>query len=287
MSEDVDPQHSTAAAISRRGFAVAASAVAAGLAGPALAQSEHFGKPHAPIVAEDDAEIIASRPRLHPSAGGAIDAYAARPRSKRPGNPGVVVIQAIWGVDSQLRDVVRRLAKEGYVAIAPALYSRLAAPSGDGATDFSTFRPLAQKMNEQGFVATDVEAARDWIGGESSGAKIGITGFCMGGGILLKEIVATNAFSAAAVFYGAVKPVFDRAGAIKTPLLGSYGARDTSISANDVTAFFSDVGAPHDLKIYQEAGHAFFDDTRESYVASAAANAWQRTLTWFRTYLSS
>jgi carboxymethylenebutenolidase len=286
MSEDfIDPQHSIAAAISRRGFAVGASAIAAGLANSALAQSEQFGKPHPPLVSEDDPEIIASRPQLRPTVGGPFESYAAQPRTMHAKNPGVVVIQAIWGVDSQLRDVVRRFAKAGHLAIAPALYSRLAAPSGDGATDFSVFRPFAEKMNEQGFVQTDIAAAHDWIVAQSPGAKIGITGFCMGGGIVLKEVVATAIFSAAAPFYGAVKPVFDQANAIKTPLIGSYGARDTSILAQDVSAFFSRVTAPHDLKIYEEAGHAFFDDTRESYVASAASNAWQRVLAWFLTYL--
>jgi carboxymethylenebutenolidase len=287
MAEDVtDPQHSTAAAISRRAFTVAASAAAAGIANAALAQSEPFGKPHPPIVPEDDPDITTSHPQLHPAGGGPIDAYAAEPRAKRAASPGVVVIQAIWGVDSQLRDVARRYAKAGYVAIAPALYSRLSAPSGDGATDISPFRPLAQKMNDQGFVPTDIAAARDWIAAQSPGTKIGITGFCMGGGLVLREVVATEIFSAAAPFYGTVKPVFDEAAAVKTPLIGSYGARDTSILPQDVTAFFSHVTAPHDVKIYEEAGHAFFDDTRQSYVANAAADAWRRTLAWFQTYLS-
>lgn len=281
---DIDPQHSTAAAISRRGFAVAAAAASAGLAKAALAQPE-FGKPHPPIVPEDDPDIITSRPQLRPAAGGTIESYAAQPHSKRSINAGVVVIQAIWGVDDQLRDVVRRFAKAGYVAIAPALYSRLTPPSGESATDFSVFRPLAQRMNEQGFVPTDIAAAHDWIAAQSPQSKIGLTGFCMGGGIVIKEVIATGIFSAAAPFYGTVKPVFDEASAIKTPLLGSYGARDTSILAADVTAFFAHVTAPHDLKIYDQAGHAFFDDTRESYVASAASDAWQRTLTWFQTYL--
>lgn len=286
MSEHIiDPQRSSSAAISRKGFAVLASAAAAVFANAALAQTEEFGKPHPPIVSEDDPEIVTSHPRLHPSAGGAIDAYAALPRSMRAANPGVVVIQAIWGVDAQLRDVVRRFAKAGYAAIAPALYSRLGAPSGDGVSDITPFRPLAQRINEQGFVSTDIAAAHDWIGAQSAGAKIGITGFCMGGGIVLKEVAAAAIFSAAAPFYGAVKAVFDEASAIQTPLLGSYGARDTSILPQDVTAFFSRVSAPHDLKIYEEAGHAFFDDTRESYVASAASDAWRRALAWLQRYL--
>lgn len=281
--EVIDPQHSTAAAMSRRAFAVAASAAAAGIANVALAQTE-YGKSHPPIVPENDPDIAIHLPLLQPTAGGAIESYAAHPLAMGRVVPGVVVIQAIWGIDAQLRDVVRRFAKAGYIALAPALYGRLKPPSGDGATDISEFRPLAQQMTEQGFVPTDIAAAHDWIAALSPNTKVGITGFCMGGGVVLKEVVGSGIFAAAAPFYGAVKPVFDEASAIKTPLLGSYGARDTSISPQDVTAFFSRVPAPHDLKIYDQAGHAFFDDTRQSYVASAASDAWRRTLAWFETY---
>jgi carboxymethylenebutenolidase len=68
--------------------------------------------------------------------------------------------------------------------------------------------------------------------------------------------------------------------------MGSFGARDTSIKPEDVRAMFARLSAPHDVKIYDEAGHAFFDDTRSSYVPSAAADAWARTLAWFKTYLT-
>jgi carboxymethylenebutenolidase len=77
------------------------------------------------------------------------------------------------------------------------------------------------------------------------------------------------------------------AGGIKMPLCGSWGARDTSIPSADVGALRTRLTVPNDLKVYDEAGHAFFDDTRPSYVAMAAADAWTRTLRWFGTYLAS
>ncbi len=73
---------------------------------------------------------------------------------------------------------------------------------------------------------------------------------------------------------------------VKVPLMGSYGARDTSILADDVRALDARLRIDHDIKVYDEAGHAFFDDTRQSYVASAAADAWQRTLGWFARHLA-
>ncbi len=293
-----DPLNATSADLSRRA-ALGLGAGAAffiGNAAAARAQTEGFGKPHPPIVAEDDPAIVVSRPRLTPSAGGPIGAYAAAPRSVTRLTPGVVVTQHIWGVDAQIRDTVRRYAKAGFIAIAPQLYDRLGAPSGDGLTDYAPFAPIAQKMTAQGFVTTDLLAGHDWIHGLAADGSIGITGFCMGGGIALQQIIDSKAYAAASMFYGSVRPgskssdpttaaTFDYTSRITTPLLGSFGARDTSIKAEDVVAMFARLTAPHAVKVYDEAGHAFFDDTRASYVPSAAADAWTRTLAWFHKYL--
>jgi carboxymethylenebutenolidase len=293
-----DPLNATSPDLSRRG-ALALGAGAAffiGNAAAARAQTEGFGKPHPPIVAEDDPAIVVSRPGLTPSAGGAIGSYAAVPRSLTPRTPGVVVTQAIWGVDAQLRDTVRRYAKAGFIAIAPQLYDRLGAPGGDGQNDFAPFAPIAGKMTQQGFVTTDLLAGHDWIRTQARDGSIGITGFCMGGGIALQQVIDSKAYAAASIFYGSVRPgskssdpttaaTFDYTSRITAPVMGSYGARDTSIKAEDVQAAFARLTSPHDVKIYAEAGHGFFDDTRSSYVPSAAADAWTRTLAWFHKYL--
>ncbi|HEX3468097.1 MAG TPA: dienelactone hydrolase family protein, partial [Candidatus Elarobacter sp.] len=211
--------------------------------------------------------------------------------------PGVVVIQHVWGVDATIRDTVRRYAKAGYVTIAPELFGRLNPPSGDGVTDISVFSPISAQMNAQGFITTDVAAAHDWIRTRAHDAKVGITGFCMGGGIVLKTIIDSKGYGAASMFYGDVRPgtrrgdpttpsTFDFTSRITTPLMGSFGARDTSIHPDDVRTMFARLTVPHDVKIYDQAGHAFFDDTRASYVASAAADAWTRTLAWFHRYLA-
>jgi carboxymethylenebutenolidase len=119
----------------------------------------------------------------------------------------------------------------------------------------------------------------------------------MGGGIVLQNLIgAGDEWAAASMFYGNVRPgtpsdapttasTFDYTSKISAPLLGSFGARDNSIKAEDVRAAFARMGQPHAVKIYDEAGHAFFDDERESYVASAATDAWARTLAWFHRYL--
>ena len=299
MQELTNPLAATSAEVSRRGFVTlgAGAALFIGNAAAAEAQTEGFGKPHPPIVAEDDPAIIVSRPQLQPKAGSPIGAYAATPRTLTRLTPGVVVIQHIWGVDSSIRDGVRRLAKAGYIAIAPALFDRLNPPSGDGTTDYRPFIPFATKMSVEGFVSSDVIAAHDWIQTQARDGGVGITGFCMGGGIVLQSIIDSKGFAAASMFYGNVRPgtktgdpttasTFDFTSRITTPLMGNFGARDTSIKAEDVTAMFARLTSPHDAKIYDEAGHGFFDDQRDSYVPSAAADAWTRTLAWFHQYLA-
>ena len=294
-----DPTAATARDVSRRGFVRigAGGAFLIANAAAAAAQTDGFGKPHPPIVAEDDPAIAVSRPRLVPNAGTPIGAYAAMPRAITARTPGVVVIQHIWGVDATIRDTVRRYAKAGYISVAPQLFDRLNPPDGDGKTEYQPFAPIAGAMASQGFVTTDALAAHDWIRTQAKDASIGITGFCMGGGIALQQIIDSKAYAAASMFYGNVRPgtpssepttasTFDFTSRITTPLLGSFGARDTSIKPVDVEAMFARLTVPHAVRIYDEAGHAFFDDTRESYVPSAAADAWARTLAWFQKYLT-
>jgi carboxymethylenebutenolidase len=282
-----DPGSATSLELNRRVFVGLGTSAAAlgGTIAAALAAGEGFGKPHPPIVPEDDPAIAVERPAL--SSG--IGAYAAFPTGDSQKTPGIVLVQHVWGVDATIRDDVRRFAKEGFVAIAPELYARMHPPSGDGLSDYTVFRPFAQRLDDEQ-VQDDLQAAADWIRRRAGVApnarppKVGITGFCMGGGIALRQTWANpKPYDAAAIWYGSVTD--QNADFVALPVEGNFGGRDTSISPADVRAFFARLKVPHDLKIYEEAGHAFFDDTRSSYVPSAAADAWSRTLAFFRTYL--
>ena len=282
----------------------AAGAAAGGTIAVALAQAEGFGKPHPPIVAENDPAIVVEKPDLA-RPGGPIPAYAAAPKNATKTTPGVVVVQHIWGVDATIRDFIRRLAKAGFVAIAPELFARNHPPNGDGMTDYTVFRDLAAKLDKDQ-VNGDLEAAADWIRKRARVAedmrppKVGFTGFCMGGGIALRQVWQNpKPYDALAMWYGSVRqqgppadqPLTDAQLAyvndIKVPVEGNFGGRDTGPAPGDVRLFEAKLKVPHDIKIYDEAGHAFNDDTRASYVASAAADAWSRTLAFFRKYLTA
>ena len=303
MSEQIDPQNSTSSAFNRRSFALLSAGIAATAvtAASASAQGDGFGGPHAPVVAENDPAIAVSRPQIHYGSR-AVDSYYAAPQNATRATPGVVVVQAIWGIDAQLRDVVRRLAKAGYIAIAPDLYTGLGAPSGDGMSDVTPFREVSAKLADDQ-VDADLAAAADFIRSGSGGQaeRIGVIGFCMGGAITLRQAVdSTTKFSAVSVFYGkvrygttsnngAITPIaLAYAEDIAVPVCGSWGARDTSILAADVHALenrLTELKKPHDTRVYDEAGHAFFDDTRSTYVATAATDAWARTLAYFAQHL--
>jgi carboxymethylenebutenolidase len=305
MPDLTDPSNATGLSFNRRtfvGLSASATAFTSAIA-TALAQGEGFGAPHPPIVPEDDPQIAIARPQITYGSR-TIGSYYAAPKAAQRTTPGVVVVQAIWGVDAQLRDTVRRFAKEGYIAIAPELYTGLGAPPEvAGGVDYTQYREVAAKLSDD-VVDGDLVAAANFVRQGAGGLpqKIGIAGFCMGGGITLRQTVDNaSTFAAASVFYGkvrystsdnnngAITPIaLDYAPNIGVPLAGSWGARDTSILPDDVKALdlkLTELKKPHDFFVYDGAGHAFFDDTRPSYVAPAAADAWLRTLAWFKAHL--
>jgi carboxymethylenebutenolidase len=283
--KEIDPTQSTDPRVARKLFLGTAAAAAAGTAafGGAFAQTE-LGKPHPPLVPEDDPTIAIRHVQL-PTVAGSIPAYAAWPRSATATTPGVVVVMHIWGVDTSIRDIVRRLANAGLSAIAPDLFGRMSPPRGDGATDFSLFRPFAQKLAREQ-TESDLRSAAEWLKARQPRAKFGVLGFCMGGAIALRQTADNpSVFAAVASFYGNIAGIDPAAVAI--PIVGSYGERDTSIPADGVRDFAKSLHVPNDIVEYADAGHAFMDDQRSSYVPDAAQDAWRRTVAFLTKYLKA
>ncbi|MGH8163271.1 MAG: dienelactone hydrolase family protein [Rhodanobacteraceae bacterium] len=283
MSE-IDPIDATSSELSRRAFVGLSAGVAAGAGTIArtLAAGSQLGHTHPPLVPDDDPGIAVESVQLKlPDAS--IAAYAAWPKIVRADTPGAVVVMHIWGVDTSIRDVVRRYANEGYVVIAPDLYSRFQAPSGDGVSDIAVFRPFANRLQSEQ-VDGDIRAAALWIARSHPQARVAITGFCMGGAIALRQALSNgDVFAVDAPFYG--NPAGIDPARVRMPVCGSYGQRDSSIPAASVLAFRDALRTPNDIVIYPDAGHAFFDDQRASFVPDAAADAWRRTLAFFAKYL--
>ncbi len=237
-----------------------------------------------PPVPEDDPAIDVSRVEIR-RPDTLMPAYVAQPRNARANTPGVVIVMHIWGVDTNIREVARRFAKAGFAAIAPDLYSRFGAPSGDGETEIAKFRPYAEKL-QNAQVDGDLRAAALWLKTAHPQGKVGVTGFCMGGATALRQAIDNDdVFAADAVWYGKVAGV--DAARIRMPIVGSYGEKDSSIPAETVRAFRKVLRAPNDIVVYPTSGHAFFDDTRSAYVPVAAEDSWRRTIAFLTKYLKS
>ncbi len=235
-----------------------------------------------PRVAENDAAIVVELPQIR-RPDGVITAYAALPKSIRGNTPGIVVAMHAWGVDAHIRDVVRRAAKAGFMCIAPDLYSRLKAPSGDGSADAAAFAPFASKLQRKQY-GGDLRAAGLHLLSKAPNCKLGIMGFGIGGELaLMQALDNSDVFDAAAPFEGALKNV--PATDLHIPICGSYGEKDPDLPGEEVRTWRGSLRVPNDLRVYASAAHAFFDDTRTSYVASAADDAWKRTLGFFKDQL--
>ena len=252
-------------------------------AGAAVGASMNSAVARNERVPENDPAIIVRRVRI-PEGASALPAYSASPRNAQADTPGVVVVLHIWGVDESIRETVRGFAKAGFAAVAPDLFARFGAPSGDGHSDYTTFLPFAQKL-QPGQVDDDLRAAAQWLRSMHPSGKVGVTGFCMGGAIALRQAVDNaGVFAADAVFYG--KPNVDPA-KVAIPVLGSYGEDDHGITVQSVQDFYSKLHVQNEVQIYPGAGHAFMDRERRSYDAGAAADAWTRTIAFFTKYLQT
>jgi len=181
-----------------------AALIAAANAVPADAQSADFGHPHPPIVPENDPAITTQHGTLtRPDA--TISAYIAMPKTVKATTPGIVLCAHIWGVDSQYRDLARRFAKLGYIAIAPGIFDRSNPPSGDGVTDLSLMAPGVAALYAGNKMNGDLLAGKAWIRTQAPRGKVGIYGNCMGGGIVLQALVGNKDYDAASVLYGYVR----------------------------------------------------------------------------------
>jgi carboxymethylenebutenolidase len=235
------------------------------------------------------------------TASGDIPAYRARPAKPKGKPPIVLVVHEIFGVHEHIRDVCRRLAKLGVLAVAPDLFVR----QGD-VSKLADFKEISSKVvskvpDEQ--VLSDLDATLAWAkaaGGGDAG-RVGITGFCWGGRIvwLYSAHSAAGAIKAGVAWYGrlvgdkdALHPhhPIDVAAALKAPVLGLYGGQDQSIPAASVEemrkalAAGSAAAKRSEIHLYPDAGHAFFADYRPSYRADAAADGWTRLQGWFRAH---
>jgi carboxymethylenebutenolidase len=236
-------------------------------------------------VPENDPTITAGM-ASYASGGTAVVTYQARPRSGGP-SPGVIVIHENRGLLEHFKDVCRRLAKLGYVAIAPDLAShqggtaRYSDPAQVTAILGQTSTEQMVEMLNSGvlYLQRQSSVRRD---------RIGTMGYCFGGGMVWRLATRNADLRAAAPYYGANPPLED-VPKIKAAVLAIYGEQDTRINAGipAIRDAMQKAGVTHEIIIYPNADHAFFNDTGTRYQPQAAQAAWERTLAWYDRYLKN
>jgi len=215
--------------------------------------------------------------------GNSTSGYLAVPEGDGPW-PGVVVIQEWWGLEEHIKDVARRFAQEGFVAIAPDLYY------GELATEPDEARKLSMALEWDKALAA-IQVAIDTLAARAdvSPKQVGVTGFCMGGGLTWHAAAKLKNVAATSPFYGGGPEMSDAEVAqIDGPVLAIFGELDQGVSpevAQKRAAQMDKAGVQHETIVYPDAQHAFFNDTRAAYNPEAAADAWQRVIKLFKEIL--
>ena len=235
----------------------------------------------AEIVAADDPRLETQRV-TYPIEGGEMQAYMARPKGKGK-LPAVIVIHEIFGLNPHIEDVTRRMALEGFLAIAPDALSLQGGSPSDTQEALAKMRNLDSAANTKNFVAA-VEYLRTH---PQTTGNVGCTGFCWGGGVTNQVAVHSPELKAAVPYYGQV-PADEDVPKIKASMLCHYAGEDQRIDAGipGFEAALKKAGIDYKIYIYEGAQHGFNNDTSPGrYNKEAAELAWKRTVSFFKDKL--
>ena len=247
----------------------------------------------AQTITTDTTGLVAGEVKI-PVAGGEIPAYRAMPATGRM-FPVVLVVQEIFGVHEHIKDICRRFAKLGHVAIAPEMYSR----QGD-VSKLTNINEIISKVVSKvpdAQVMSDLDATVAWAKSSKGDTnKLGITGFCWGGRIVWLYAAHNSQLKAGVAWYGRLvgtpdelhptHPV-DIAAKLKAPVLGLYGGKDTGIPQDTVERMRGAIkaaGGKSEIVVYPDAGHGFNADYRPGYDKNAAQDGMRRLQEWFKKY---
>lgn len=237
-------------------------------------------------------EIKTETITLSVSDGTAMPAYVAKPLSEGH-HPGLLVFQEAFGVNAHIKDVTERFAREGYTAIAPALFHRTDGQFEGSYTDFGAAMPHMQALTDTG-QAADIQAAYAWLTGAGAVTAVASTGYCMGGRASFLADALLPLKASISYYGGGIAPsgffpdLLGKASDLHAPVLLFWGGLDEHIGSEAVRAVedaLKAAGKPYEQMIFSEADHGFFCDARASYHPEAARQAWALTLEFLATYL--
>ncbi len=230
-----------------------------------------------------------------PVPDGEVPAYQARPEGQGP-FPVVLVVQEIFGVHEHIKDICRRFAKLGYLAVAPELYARQGDVSKIKDIKEVISKVVSKVPDKQ--VMSDLDATVHWAkeSGHGDIDRLAITGFCWGGRIVWLYAAHNPNLKAGVAWYGRLvgqpdelhpKNPIDLVDSIKAPVLGLYGGADTGITAESIAQMRKALDAAkktYEIIVYPDTPHGFNADYRPSYRKGPAEDGWKRLQAWFKKY---
>lgn len=258
--------------------------VVAGMTGTALFAAMQPNYALAQQVSFTDPDIVADYITYpSPQGHGQVRGYLVRPAKLEGKRPAVVVVHENRGLNPYIEDVARRLAKEGYLTLAPDGLSSLGGYPGND----DKGREMQQKVDPEKLMNDFFAAVQYMMKHEDSTGKTGITGFCYGGGVANAAAAAFPDLAAAVPFYGR-QPAAQDVSRIQAPLLLHYAQNDPGIDKGwpAYEAALKQHGKTYEAYVYPGTNHGFHNDSTPRYDEQAAKLAWQRTLTWFERYLA-
>ena len=211
---------------------------------------------------------------------------SARGMDPASGLPAVVVIHEWWGLNDNIRTATRRLAGEGYRALAVDLYGDSTAQTPDGAQAL-----MQEAMSDSERLMANLRGAQDYLRTEGGAPRVAVMGWCFGGGMTFRALAdRPRAFDAAVAYYGTPEPMTESVlQELTTPVMAHFGRQDQVVSTKQVEALRSRLGGiDKEVQIYEyDAGHAFANPSGDNYDSEAASKAWSRTTRFLYTHLYS
>lgn len=252
----------------------------------AMAAMHMDDKPVAsPATYPQPAQPIRHREVVYATVNGQpVRGYLAEPLHASRALPGIIVIHEWWGLNDNIRSMADQLAGEGYAALAVDLYH------GQSATTSTQAMTLMQGvMGDKAAAGSNLRQAYGYLYSTEHAPRVGVIGWCFGGGWSLQTaLMLPERINAAVMYYGEPVDNVAELAKLKMPLIGFFGEQDKGITKADVKAFQTALNEAHvraEIHEYPGAGHAFANPSGENYRAAAAADAWKRTLAFFARYL--
>ncbi len=272
--------------LNRRGFIEKLAAIAGGSAAAyAIVPLLEANQARAAVVAEDDARVSGETITWPGADGVTMSGYLVAPADARGDLPAVVVIHENRGLNGHIRDVARRLALEGFLALAPDFL----APAGGTPEDENRGREMISALDQPQTVANSVATVAFLASHDRSNGRVGAVGFCWGGAMVNQTAIHSDALDAGVAYYGRT-PDPSEAGRIKARMLLHYAGLDERINAGipEYEEALKAAGVEHEIHVYEGVNHAFNNDTSAARYDQAAADlAWSRTVAFLKGALSA